>query len=139
MVSSDALASFVPLVSWLVLPNIFTKLLLQGVYQTQILSLPSNAQQQQQHTQVARAVVIASYLVYTIYASLFQRQDNFYQILGISLESDTEDIRRAFRKLARIHHPDKVGGGARSEAFFILLRRAHDGLVEPTKRFAYDR
>lgn len=139
MVSSDALSSFVPLVSWLVLPNILTTIVLRAVYQTQIIALPSTAQQQQHHNQVARAFVIASYLIYTIYASLFRREANFYQVLGISLDCVTEDVRRAFRKLARIYHPDKVGGGARSEAFFILLRRAHDGLVEPTKRFAYDR
>lgn len=139
MVASELASTFGPLISWMVLPGMATNLLLRLLYSNRILSQPTTAIQADLHTKRVRTLVIVSYLFYTIYASLFQRPINFYKLLGVGSNSDTEIIRRSFRKLARIYHPDKMGGGSRNEKLFIGLRRGHDCLVEPVKRMAYDR
>lgn len=139
MAASELASTFGPLVSWMVLPGMATSLLLRLLYSNRILTQPTTSIQADLHTKRIRTLVIVSYLFYTIYASLFQRPINFYELLGVGSNSDTEVIRRSFRKLARIYHPDKMGGGLRNEKLFIDLRRGHDCLVEPVKRMAYDR
>lgn len=123
----------------MVLPGMATNLLLRILYSNRILTQPTTALQAELHTKRVRTLVIVSYLFYTIYASLYKRPINFYELLGVSSSSDTDSIRKSFRKLARIYHPDKMGGGPRNEKIFIDLRRGHDCLVEPVKRMAYDR
>jgi hypothetical protein len=124
---------------WMFLPNIATTLVLRFLYSQRILTQPTTPIQAELHTKRIRTLVILSYLFYTVYASLFKRPVNFYELLEVRTHSDTEAIRRSFRKLARIYHPDKMGGGLKNERFFIDLRRGHDCLVEPVKRMAYDR
>ena len=139
MAASDAASTLTPFILWLVLPGVATKLVLNFLYHYRILTLPLTAQQSDLHTRRVRTLVIVGYLIYTIYQSLFLRPVNFYELLDVSTDSDTEVIRRSFRKLARIYHPDKMGGGLKNELLFIELRKAHDCLVEPVKRLAYDR
>ncbi|CAO1621439.1 unnamed protein product [Parajaminaea phylloscopi] len=84
-----------------------------------------------------RVVLVCGYLVYTFATSLSQREVNAYTLLGVGQDADVDVIRKAFRRLAMVYHPDKVG--PRGEGFFIALRRSHDVLSDPVKRFAYDR
>lgn len=62
-----------------------------------------------------------------------------YDLLGISPGSSPEEIKKAFRKLARQHHPDLNPGDAGAEARFKQIQQAYDILSEPDKRAAYDR
>lgn len=62
---------------------------------------------------------------------------DYYKILGISQDADSQDIKRAFRKLARKYHPD-VAQGAQAEARFKEVNEAYDILKDPEKRAAYD-
>lgn len=57
-----------------------------------------------------------------------------YQTLGVSKDADIKDIKRAYRKLASKHHPDK--GGDKSE--FQKVQAAYDTLSDPQKRAQYD-
>jgi hypothetical protein len=139
MASSGLATTFGPLLSWMFLPNIATNLLLKFVYSNRILTLPATTEQAELHKKRIRTMVIVSYLLYTIYASIYQRNVNYYELLNVNSDSEVDNIRKSFRKLARIYHPDKMGGGEKNERFFIELRRAHDCLVEPVKRMAYDR
>lgn len=61
-------------------------------------------------------------------------QDNFYNILGVSENATQEEIKKAYRKLAVEHHPDKGG----SEDKFKEISMAYDTLGDETKRGQYD-
>ena len=63
---------------------------------------------------------------------------DYYKILGVSRSASEEDIKKAYRKLARKHHPDLNPGDARSEAEFKKLSEANDVLSDPDKRKNYD-
>ena len=57
-----------------------------------------------------------------------------YQILGVSRDADSQEIKKAFRKLAMKHHPDKGG----DEAKFKEIQQAYEVLSDPDKRQQYD-
>lgn len=61
---------------------------------------------------------------------------DYYEILGVSREASTEEIKRAYRRLARQHHPDIAGPEA--EERFKDITRAHEVLSNPEKRQQYD-
>jgi len=63
---------------------------------------------------------------------------NPYEILGVSREASTQDIKRAYRKLARETHPDLNPGDAVAEARFKSISVANDMLTDPKKRADYD-
>lgn len=62
---------------------------------------------------------------------------DYYHILGISKNSTAGEIRRAYRKLAVIYHPDK-NPDPNAESFFKEVNRAYEVLSDPQKRRAYD-
>jgi len=64
---------------------------------------------------------------------------DYYQILGVTREASEEDLKKAFRKLAMQHHPDRNPGDKAAEAKFKELNEAYDVLKDPEKRAAYDR
>jgi DnaJ family protein A protein 2 len=59
---------------------------------------------------------------------------DLYTVLGVSKEADTNEIKKAFKKLAMTHHPDK--GGDPEE--FKKLQHAHEVLTDDQKRKVYD-
>jgi len=61
---------------------------------------------------------------------------NYYDILGVSKSASKEEIKKAFRKLAHKHHPDKKGG---DEAAFKEINEAYHILTDDKKRSEYDR
>lgn len=64
---------------------------------------------------------------------------DYYEVLGVSRDASTDDIERAFRKVARQHHPDRNIGDADAEARFKECTEAHDILTDEDKRDRYDR
>ncbi|SPO32474.1 uncharacterized protein UTRI_04218 [Ustilago trichophora] len=130
---------FTSLLTWWWLPALGSQLLLNFCYSFQILSPPppSAPRLRNKHLQLARTAVILGTLFYQLYISITTASPNYYQLLALSLDVDSEGVKRSFRALARKYHPDKVG--PLGEEFFILLRRSHDVLSDPAKRFAYDR
>ena len=64
---------------------------------------------------------------------------DYYQILGVKRTADTKEIKAAYRKLARKHHPDVNPGDEKAEARFKEVNRAHEVLSDPEKRAKYDR
>ncbi len=83
---------------------------------------------------------MATYLLYTIYEANYDLRSapSFYTELGIPVTATDREIKSRFRRLAALHHPDKVGG-ASDAAFFIHLKTASDTLQDAAKRYAYER
>ena len=60
---------------------------------------------------------------------------DYYKILGVDKSSSPDDIKKAFRKLAHEHHPDKSNG---NEAKFKEINEAYQVLGNQQKRAQYD-
>ncbi len=63
---------------------------------------------------------------------------DYYKILGIERTASADDIRKAFRKLAREHHPDVAKNKKVAEEKFKEINEAHEVLSDPEKRRKYD-
>jgi len=64
---------------------------------------------------------------------------DYYKILGVGKNASDEEIKKAYRKLARKYHPDTNQGDKKAEERFKEISQAHDVLADPDKRKAYDR
>src|SRR4051812_3797928 len=64
---------------------------------------------------------------------------DYYEVLGVAKNASLEEIRKAFRTLARTHHPDVNQGDSDAEEKFKELNEAHEVLSNPERRARYDR
>jgi molecular chaperone DnaJ len=62
-----------------------------------------------------------------------------YTVLGVDKKASADDIKKAYRKLARQYHPDRNPDDAKSEERFKEVSEAYDVLSDPEKRAAFDR
>ena len=67
------------------------------------------------------------------------RTIDFYAVLGVARDSEEGDIKKAYRKLAMEHHPDRNNGDKAAEEKFKEIAEAYEVLRDPEKRAAYDR
>src|SRR3954447_9959076 len=67
------------------------------------------------------------------------RPGDYYKTLGVDKKASQDEIKKAYRKLARQYHPDQHGGDKQAEERFKEISQAHDVLGDPDKRKQYDR
>jgi len=65
------------------------------------------------------------------------REQNYYQVLGVSLEATPEQIKRAYRRMVRLTHPDLQGAEADTETF-RRVKHAYEVLGNPEERARYN-
>ena len=63
---------------------------------------------------------------------------DFYDVLGVGKNASDEDLKKAYRKLAMKHHPDRNPDSKTAEAQFKEGKEAYETLTDPNKRAAYD-
>src|SRR5580698_605334 len=64
---------------------------------------------------------------------------DYYDILGVAPDASGEEIKRAYRALARQHHPDVAHDKSKAEHRFKEINEAYEVLSDPDKRAQYDR
>src|SRR6476661_824109 len=64
--------------------------------------------------------------------------DELYKTLGVSKKASEDEIKKAYRKLARKYHPDRNPDDPEAEEKFKEISAAHDVLADPEKRKEYD-
>ncbi|OTB09105.1 hypothetical protein M426DRAFT_316398 [Hypoxylon sp. CI-4A] len=139
--------NFLSLLGWTFLPNLVTGWIQTIYYGLTIRAgdrKPApNTPRYAEHRRRIYILVVSVYLLYTIYEADYElsRASDYYQDLGVSLSASERDIKSRFRRLAALHHPDKLmsSAGTSDADYFIHLKTASDTLVDPARRFAYER
>ena len=73
------------------------------------------------------------------FLSSWQRRENYYDILGVSPSATQKEIKLAYYRLAKKHHPDMNPGDAKAKAKFQQISQAYEVLSDENKRSMYDR
>src|SRR5690242_16602767 len=63
---------------------------------------------------------------------------DYYKLLGVKSTASVKEIKAAYKRLARLRHPDLNGGNPEAARAFVQLSRARDILIDPQRRSAYD-
>ena len=63
---------------------------------------------------------------------------DFYEVLGISRAEQGDEIKTAFKRLAKLYHPDRNPGNKEAEEMFKSINEAYHTLINPVKKTQYD-
>ncbi|KAL7276438.1 hypothetical protein RUND412_000577 [Rhizina undulata] len=131
------------LLGWAFLPSLISTWILSFLYRLftragDPIPTPGHPRYARDHRRINIAV-ITLYLLWTIYESyqILVRTPNFYTLLSVPYAVTDKALKSQFRRLSVKFHPDKVGPDG--EEFFVVLKQAYETLLDPGKRFGYDR
>src|SRR5947209_1181925 len=71
-----------------------------------------------------------------VFSMTIDTPDNYYAVLGVPIDADSDTLKRAYRQLARRYHPDLAGPEGALQ--MKRINRAYDVLSDPEKRLNYD-
>lgn len=127
--------------SWLFLPDFATRGFLSLYRQivTRGGSVPPQrwSSHWRWHYRLVYASVFVAYLSFNLFSVIRNTPPSLFQVLGASPDADDTAIKRAYRSSAKRYHPDRAG--PESERMFIIVRDAYECLMDPSKRFGYER
>ncbi|KAI0005636.1 hypothetical protein F4779DRAFT_47712 [Xylariaceae sp. FL0662B] len=139
------------LLGWTFLPNLVTGWV-QAIYYGLTIRAGEpkpapNSPRYAKHRRRIHILVVSLYLLYTVYEADYElrRASNYYADLGVPFGASERDIKSRFRRLAALHHPDKLGAAAAADDdgaaadYFMHLKAASETLTHPVSRFAYER
>ncbi|KAI0317414.1 hypothetical protein OF83DRAFT_1058722 [Amylostereum chailletii] len=129
---SAATSTFLSILGWSLLPSYATDILLRFIV-VPYLGIPPTPLTRR----LTYAVVVFSYLVYNFVSAASSMPPNFYDWLGVPIDVDESGLKLAFRAFARRFHPDRVG--PQGTMLFTVVRAGYEALMDPAKRWAYDR
>ncbi|WWD17878.1 hypothetical protein CI109_102322 [Kwoniella shandongensis] len=131
---------FTPLL-WSFLPSQLTHTLLpylSSYFPALLPAAPRNTSTYNRNYRLVFTGVVCVWLAYSFVTDEERTKgEDWYSLLGVDVGVDDDGLKRAFRSLSRLHHPDRAGAG--NDDQFIMIRRAYETLSDPVKRYAYDR
>ena len=69
---------------------------------------------------------------------MMNKEKNFYKILEVDKDASEQEIKLAYRRLAKKYHPDLNKTDPQAKEKFIEVKEAYDTLIDPVKRRTYD-
>ncbi len=73
-----------------------------------------------------------------LFAAFSMSNEDYYRLLGVKRDASVDEIKKAYRKLARKHHPDLNPGDKQAEDRFKRISEAYEVLSDPKKKEVYD-
>lgn len=134
-------------VGWFFIPSLATAFLQNVYYRARSMSPPPTGSRiHTRDRQVIYALVIASYLLYSLYdtyVAVMQLTEpghelDYYTQLGVPVSTSLSELKRVFRRLSVQYHPDKIGT-TRGSDHWVELKHIYEVLSTPALRFIYDR
>ncbi|KUI61040.1 Chaperone protein DnaJ [Cytospora mali] len=139
------MSGLLSLMGWTFLPGMAARFIQNTYYGLTIRAGSPRPQPGQQrfaeHYRRIYILVVCAYLLFTMYEADWdlQRQGgSFYAVLGVGPDAPARDIKRRYRQLSAVMHPDK-GGASYDADVYIRVQTAHETLSDDVRRFAYDR
>ncbi|THH18688.1 hypothetical protein EW146_g2351 [Bondarzewia mesenterica] len=89
------------------------------------------------HYRLVFSLVLFLYIIWNLVEAMTSTPPSYYQLLDVPPNVDGQGLKLAFRRFAKRSHPDRVGDGG--TALFVEVREGYEALMDPVKRWAYDR
>lgn len=126
---------------WSVIDAIGTKAILEALYKMPISRFrlkrpPSHTLAAKSHLETARILVALAYVLYCAGKIILSMEPSVYKALEVSVTASDTAIKRRFRELAKMYHPDKVG--EEHADVFRLLHEKYSLISDPDTRFLYN-
>lgn len=127
---------------WSIIDSIGTRILLEALYSVPVPQLrlkrpPRNTLAAKSHREVACILLAIAYFVWCLAQMTLSMKPSAYGALGVPVYASDSAIKRKFRELAKVYHPDKVG--EEHADVFRILHEKYSFISDPESRSLYDK